>query len=304
MREQAFIAAQKAALAGYGVKAEQRFVEVPIVGGRAQVLVAGSGPPVVLLNGIGTPAAMFAPLMARLEGVTLYAVDLPGFGLTDTRAGLADDLRAMAVAFLRQVLDGLELNQPVILANSLGSLWAMWLALEQPSRTGPMVHVGCPAIVLDTTAPLPMRLLSTPLLGRLMMWLQPPSKAQVGQLSRMVREHPLPPEIADLLLATEHLPGCAETLLAMLNALITLRGARADMALTGDQLAQIRTPTLLVFARDDPMGAENAGRRVAEAMPNAELVIVDGGHAPWIHHADQIAPPVNRFLGRKFLQAS
>lgn len=304
MREQEFIAAQTAALAVHGVKARQCFVDTPVVEGRTQVLVAGSGPPVVLLNGIGTPAAMFAPLMARLERFTLYAVDLPGFGLTDTKAGLADDLRATAVAFLDQVLEALGLDQPAILANSLGSLWASWLALEQPSRVRALVHVGCPAIILDTAAPLPMRLLSVPLLGRLMMRLLPPSESQVEQLSKMVREYPLPPETADLLLATERLPACEESFLAMLNALLRLRGPRPEMVLTGDQLARIDAPTLLIFARNDPMGAERAGRRVAEAMPDAELHIVDGGHAPWIHHADQIAPLIAEFLGRRDLLAA
>ena len=51
-----------------------------------------------------------------------------------------------------------------------------------------------------------MRLLSVPGLGRLMMKIQPPSERQVKHLSKMVNEYPLPPEIADLLLATERLP--------------------------------------------------------------------------------------------------
>ncbi len=61
-----FTEAQSAALDRYGVVAEDRFVDVPIVEGRAHVLVAGDGPPIVILNGIGTPATMFAPLMAQL----------------------------------------------------------------------------------------------------------------------------------------------------------------------------------------------------------------------------------------------
>ena len=30
----------------------------------------------------------------------------------------------------------------------------------------------------------------------------------------------------------------------------------------------------------------------------AELHVVDGGHAPWLHHADQIAPLATAFLSR------
>lgn len=299
MLEQAFLEAQATALARHGVKVEQRFINVPTVDGRAQVLVTGAGPPVVLLNGIGTPGAMWAPLMARLDGVTQYVIDLPGYGLTSTTTTLSRDLRATATAFLEEVLDGLGLDQPTIVANSLGSLWSSWFAIDRPHRVACLVHIGCPAIVLDTSAPLPMRLLSIRPLGKLLMMLQPPSPSQVKQLSKMVKEQPLPPEIADLLLTTERLPGFKSTFLAMLHSLVRLSGSRPEMALTGQQLAQIEKPSLLIFGRDDPMGAASVGQRVADALKDSELHIVDGGHAPWIHNADQIAPLVNNYLVSK-----
>lgn len=296
MPTQSFIEAQTAALSRYGVDAEERFVDSPTVDGRAHVIVAGDGPPVVMVNGIGTPAAMWAPLMAQLDGYTLYAVDLPAYGLTDTTPTLTDDFRSTAVRFLGDVLDGLGLARPAFVANSLGSLWAIWFAIDRPDRVAALVHVGCPAIVLDTSAPLPMRLLSARPLGRVMMKLQPPSPRQVKQLSKMVNEHPLPPEIADLLLATERLPYFESTFLATLHTLVRLRGARPDMAMTRDQLGQVNQPSLLVFASNDPMGAPPVGEHLAEALPDAELHVVDGGHAPWLHHADQIAPLATAFL--------
>jgi pimeloyl-ACP methyl ester carboxylesterase len=84
----------------------------------------------------------------------------------------------------------------------------------------------------------------------------------------------------------------------MLNQLLRLRGNRAQLALTADHLTEIAAPTLLVFAANDPMGAPAVGERVADAQPDAELHIVDGGHAPWLHHADQIAPVISAFLER------
>ena len=84
----------------------------------------------------------------------------------------------------------------------------------------------------------------------------------------------------------------------MLRRLIRLRGSRPECALTADQLARIEVPTLLVFAGDDPMGAATVGERVARATPDSELHVVDGGHAPWLHHADQIVPLVSAFLDR------
>lgn len=298
MSTQDFIAAQRAALARYDVDAESRMVAAPSVDGSAHVLVAGQGPPVVVLNGIGTPAAMWAPLMARLDGFTLYAVDLPGYGLTDTTDRVADDLRSTAVRFLTDVLDGLGLDRPAFLTNSLGSLWALWFAVDRPERIAALAVVGCPAVALGTSAPLPMRLLSVRPLGRLMMRLRPPSPAQVEELSEMVREDPLPPEIADLLLATERLEGFEPTFLATLHRLVRLRGARPRLAVDAEHLAQVRHPSLVVIGRDDPMGAAPVGERLVAALPDAHLQVVDGGHAPWLHHADQVAPPVLAFLRR------
>ncbi len=298
MFDEDFSAAQAAVLNRYGIAAEERWIQASTVEGQAHVLVIGDGRPVVMLNGIGVPAAMWAPLMARLDGVTQYAVDLPGYGLTDSTPAFANDLCTNAVRFLTEVLDGLGLDQPVVVANSLGSLWASWLAIDHPDRVAALAHIGCPAVVFDTSAPLPMRLLAARPLGRLMMKLRPPSERQVEQLAKMVNEHPLPPEIARLILTTERLDHFEDTFLAMLNRLVRLRGNRPNLALTADHLARIQAPTLLVFANNDPMGAAPIGRRMADAMAGAELHIVNGGHAPWLHQADQIAPPLTTFLQR------
>lgn len=295
---QAFEAAQAETLDHSGVRAESRFVEVPAVDGRAHVLVAGEGPPVLMLNGIGTPAAMWAPLMAHLEGRALHAVDLPAYGLTDAPPENPLDLRAHAVSFLESVLDGLGLERPAFISNSLGSLWALWLAMDRPRRVGAMAHVGCPALAPGTSAPLPMRMLSTRVLGRLLMRLRPPSLKQVEQLSKMVRQYPLAPEIAEAILATERMPGFERTFRSNLSALLRLRGARPESALTESQLAAVGQPSLLVVADQDPMGSEQAGRRMVEALPNAELHISEGGHCPWLTEAERIAGWVNGFLDR------
>jgi pimeloyl-ACP methyl ester carboxylesterase len=292
----AFEAAQAAVLDHSGVDAESRYVEVPSIEGRAHVLVAGEGPPILMLNGIGTPAAMWAPLMAHLDGRALHAVDLPAYGLTDAPRLAASDLRAHAVRFLESVLDGLELERPAFVSNSLGSLWTMWLAMDRPGRVGAMAHVGCPALAPGTSAPLPMRMLATRFVGRLLMRLQPPSLRQVEQLSRMVHQSPLPPGIADAILATERMPAFERTFRSNLSALLRLRGARPQSALTESELSAVGQPILLVFGSDDPMGSERAGRRLAAALPDAELRIAAGGHCPWLDDAERIAGWVNEFL--------
>lgn len=266
------------------------------MGKRAHVLVSGEGPAVVMVNGIGTPGAMWAPLMPELAGFQLFAIDLPGYGLTDPMDHPVKDLRHGAVRFLVEVLDALGLGRPAFVGNSLGSLCGSWLALEEPERVAALVHVGCPALALGASAPFPMRLLSVKPLGRLLTRLQPPSRRQVEQLSKIVKEHPLAPEVADLLLATERLPGFRRTFLSTLHAGLRLRGSRPEMRLTADQLARIGQPTLVIWGHDDPFGSPELGQRIVAAMPAAELHVVGGGHAPWLTQAERIGPMVMRFL--------
>lgn len=293
-----FMRAQRRMLDRYGVEASSRFIPIPCVGGEAHVLAAGSGPPVVLINGIGTPGAMWAPLMRQLDAARLFALDLPGFGLTDAPPGFARDLRRNAVRFLNEALDALELERAVLLGNSLGSLVACWMALDRPRRVSCLVHAGCPALLLDTSAPLPMRLLSVPPLGRLLTRLRPPSPRQVEGLSKMVRQYPLVPELVDLLVATERLPDFRRTFLSTLHALLRLRGSRPETRLDADQLARIGHPTLLVWGRDDPFGSVSVGERAAAIIPRAELRIVDGGHTPWLSRPDRLKPILQGFFNR------
>lgn len=53
----AFLDAQQRVLDRYQVTAQRRYVEVPATGGQAQVLVAGEGPPLVMVIGAAVPAA-------------------------------------------------------------------------------------------------------------------------------------------------------------------------------------------------------------------------------------------------------
>jgi len=296
---QQFIDAQRRMLNRYGVKAESQFLDIPSIQGQAHILTCGEGPPVIMISGIGTPGAMWALLMAELGGFSLYVVDLPGYGLTDASEDFSDNIKHNAVRFLNEVMIQLELHSSSFVVNSLASLFSSWLALDQPDKVSAFVHVGCPALVLGTSAPLPMRLLSVKPLGHLMTRLQPPSEKQVKQLSKMVNEHPMVPELVELLVATERLPGFRHTFLSTLNVLLRLRGSRPEVRLTARQLSRIEHPTLVFWGEDDPFGSVAVGERMVEALPPAELHVIEGGHAPWLKQAEEIGSKTATFLRHK-----
>src|SRR4051794_41725403 len=66
-----------------GAEVEESFLELATTGVRIRLLSAGSGAPLVLLHGVSLSAAAWAPLLGRLPGRRLLALDLPGHRLSD-----------------------------------------------------------------------------------------------------------------------------------------------------------------------------------------------------------------------------
>ncbi len=300
-----FQAAQKKLLQHHGVDAESHFVKVAAVEGGVHVLRCGTGPPVVMVPGFADPAAMWAPLMARLHGFTLYAVDRPCFGLTGNAEHTTATFRGLAVTFLVQVLDALKIERPLFIANSIGSLWSTWLALDRPDRVAGMVHAGCPAFLLGTSAPLPLRLLSVHLAGRLIMAISPPSPRQMEAFGRRIAGEDLSqfPELRDLLVAAQKLPGAQQATLGLLRSVVRLRGARPQLALTAGQLAQISQPVLLIWGSRDAFGEPSVGEEAARIIPSAALHIVsEAWHVPWVGHPKEVAAAAVPFLRRHSTQ--
>lgn len=297
----AFLDAQQRVLDRYRVAAGRRYVQLPTTGGKAQVMVAGEGPPLMMVIGGGVPAALWAPLMAKLPGRTLYAIELPGSGLTDPTTYHPDTIRRTAVNYLADVLDVLGLGPSQFVTQSMGSQWIAWLAADQPERVTAQVMIGCPAFFLDTSAVLPFRLVSVPGLGPLLMALQKPSAKNAERVMRMAGENPDGlGELRDVLLAAQRLPTYVPSVLALMRAVMRWTRPRPAIVTTPDQLRRIDHPVRLLWGERDGFGPPEAGRRIAELIPDADLHMVPGGHAPWFHHADLVAGLTREFLnGRR-----
>src|SRR5258708_19627400 len=91
----------------------------------------------------------------------MIALDRPGCGLSDGfDYSSVDDIRGHAVTFLGAVLDALGLDRARIVANSMGGLWSLWLALDRPERVSSLALLGCPALAAVTSAPAALRIIS------------------------------------------------------------------------------------------------------------------------------------------------
>ncbi len=252
------------------------------------VTVTGSGPPLLLIPGLGATRVVFKPLLPLLAAhFTLAVHDQRGLGDSDMTPGpytteqLADDAAA--------VLAGLGLEGAAVLGASFGGMVAQQLAIRHPSRLG---H-----LVLAATGP-----------GRAHLARQPDTAAEAALLGKGERTPEGAYRLACTVLYAHHFqeanPGFIEQQVRdRARHPVAARAFKAQLAASRSHdawagLPSITTPTLVLHGgADEVMPVENA-ELLAERIPGATLIVYEGaGHLFFHEEPERTARDVVAFLG-------
>jgi 2-hydroxy-6-oxonona-2,4-dienedioate hydrolase len=117
---------------------------------RTHYYEAGSGHPLILLHGSGPGATGWSNFRPNIEPLSqqfhVYAVDMPGWGESDTQNDeLGRDHPADVIAFM----DELGIEKAALVGNSMGGMTAVATAVRHPDRVSHLVSMGAPAPGLD-----------------------------------------------------------------------------------------------------------------------------------------------------------
>jgi pimeloyl-ACP methyl ester carboxylesterase len=242
----------------------------------------------VLVHGSGMSASTWAPLMPYLGGHHLIAVDLPGFGLSDTFDYSGRPLRAHAVAQLTSLLDALGLDRVAIAGTSLGGMWALCVALDAPNRISALTSLGVPAVALPGMHGDPFfTALSTPGLRQLVARIPSPNAAMTRRsLARGVvgpgAAERAPDGFFEVVREGMRQPGFRTAMLSHIQLAMRLGRPRPENFLSDDELRQVGVPVLMIWGDEDPYGGTEIGRRACALMPDARLEVIPGRHAPFL----------------------
>ncbi|AJF25070.1 2-hydroxy-6-ketonona-2,4-dienedioic acid hydrolase [Haloarcula sp. CBA1115] len=301
--ERRYADAQARLVDHYDHSVESRVTETDAAG-RVHYLVGGNqdGDAVLLLHGVGTPAATWLPLVPALtDEYRVYAPDRPGLGLSAAPSYRDRDLRSFLVAYLLELLDDLAIDRPHVAGNSHGGLQSLLLAIDH-DRVDRLQLIGAPGGV-SRDLPLLFRLLTVRGLNRVLLWLlsrgDPVENArQSMQRVNVVDAAAIPDVFYELLAAGQDLPGRPESQ----RSLATAQGSYGrvhPLFDIRDEIVGIDCPTQFVWGTEDAFYPPDVGRPVAEKMPDAEFHELPGhGHTPWLEPGDEVAGLVRGFFDR------
>ena len=258
---------------------------------RNNVSVAGrpDSPPLVLAHGFGCDKGMWRHVVPAFEPThRVVLFDHVGAGGSDLSA--YDPSRYARLegyaADVVELVEALELPPVVFVGHSVSAMIGVLAAAERPELFDRLVLVGpSPRYVDDEgyrggfTADEIDELLDT-MDGNYLGWSQHIAPVIMGTPDR--------PELGDELASSfcRTDPGIARQF------------ARTTfLSDNRDDLARVRTPSLVVQCREDVIAPVEVGTYVAEHLEGSELVVLDAtGHCPNLSAPDQLVDAMRRYL--------
>jgi len=299
---QAALDAERRYFTYYGLDYQSHIIRMDEPDLRLRVLEVGEGPPVLMVPGGAGDAFIFAPLMAQLTGWRMIAINRPGAGLSDGIDHRQVDLRQLAANTVRTVADAFDLKRVPIICNSMGGLWSFWYTLAYPDRVSSMVQMGCPALILNTSAPFFMRLVGVPGINRFIAPQMQPKSIETTldglrfQGSSQEDIDRMPRAAADAAYRMYQLPTYLETWKSLIGAVANVGGANPKYQLRADELEHIEQPVQFLWGENDVFGDLNVAHQATRTIPNAQLYEMNTGHLPFMDQPEACGPVIREFL--------
>lgn len=268
---------------------------VTVDGARWRYRHAGSGPPLLLVHGLlGHSFSWRYTVPALLHLAAVYAVDLPGSGLSDPPPNQDGSLRASTYRLLR-FMDAMNLSSCDLLGTSYGGALAMMLAAQAPDRVRRLLLVA-PVNPWSAHGKVLAPFLSSALISPLVLRLLP-------RLD-MLHEFYFRRLFGDTrCIAPGTLQGYMQPLLrrgGLAHTISVLRSWNHDLAELQSIFPRIpQIPTLLLWGSRDAAVNPTSAQELKKNFRNCQAITMEGvGHLPYEEVPQEFNRVIAEFLVR------
>jgi 2-hydroxymuconate-semialdehyde hydrolase len=267
-------------------------LNIDVDGIRTNYIVAGEGPPLILIHGSGPGVTAFANWRGVIpdfaQHFTCYAPDTLGFGYTD----FPDDIDGFSierwVTHLVGFMDALGIAKAHMIGNSYGGALTLAIATRHPDRVAGIVLMGAAGrSEFQLTK------------GLEEVWGYEPSLDNMRALmntfahdASLVKE-----EIVKSRYEASIRPGAHEKYSSLFPE--PRQRWLTELSTSDDRLARLHHQVLMVHGREDVIVPVACSIRFNEVIPNSELHIFGNcGHWTQIEMRDRFIELVTPFLKR------
>lgn len=234
--------------------------------------------PLVLVHGAGGSRLDWPGELRRLPAANAIALDLPGHGKSPGPGCKSVEAYAkVIIAFM----DALELPQVYLMGHSMGGAIAQQMALDYAGRVAGLILIGTGAKlrvhpdILDR-----IKTDKEAVANLLADWFWSGSKPEASR------------------------NGTYESNMDADTEVLYHDYAACNVFDIRDRLGEIRVPVLVISGTEDRMTALNYGEYLRDNLPDAELVVVEGGgHMMALEQPDVVTDAVKDWLDAQHEQA-
>jgi len=260
--------------------------QVEIYGQKIYYLEAGSsGPPVILLHGLGGDATNWAQTIPALASkYHVYAPDQVGFGNSDKP--IVNYRVATLVEFLDQFYQKLGIEKAILVGNSFGGWAAAAFAIAHPQKMDKLALVSAAGYSAKGYA-------RGETLKELYPAFNPSTTADMKRLFELLfYDKALSTDAFVVPYFTKKLKtGDGYTINSFIDSI--LRGED----FIDDKVKTIKAPTLVIWGREDKLNPLAIGEAFAQDIQDAQKVVIEQcGHMPQIEKAAAFNGALLKFL--------
>ena len=232
-----------------------------------------SRPPLILSHGAGGSFLSWHPYLQRLQGETVYTLDLPGHGESQGVGRQSiHDYADNVLTFLREN----KIQKPVMVGHSMGGAITLTLALDHPEEISALALFGDGAKL--RVSPLILEKAKDP--------------AAFAEAVRLVNESSFNPDAPNDLLRLS-----AEAMLKLHPQTFLGDFLACDSFDVIERLTAIQLPTLITCGTLDVMTPPKFSKFLAEKIPHARLHLLEKtGHMLMLEQPEAVAKIMKLFL--------